>query len=205
MVQAVSMRLELFNFSCTLTPATRSSTKEAIVTTLLSISLLGNPILRQVAKPVEDITDRSIQDLIDNMIDTCEDANGFGIAAPQVYVPLRVFIVFSRPNERYPGIPNLGPIPIINPSIVSASDGVEKGWEGCLSIPGIRGLVPRHKSVQVSYTNREGKQEERIFDDFVARIFQHEYDHIDGVVFLDRTDPKELWMEKEYQRMLRDE
>jgi peptide deformylase len=95
------------------------------------------------------------------------------------------------------------PLAVINPMIIEASEEQEKDWEGCLSIPGIRGLVPRHKRVTVSFTNRNGGREERTFDGFAARIFQHEHDHIEGKVFLDRTCSKELVTEKEYQRMIR--
>jgi peptide deformylase len=171
--------------------------------TLLQISQLGHPILRKKAKEVENVSDPAIQALIDDMIQTCQDVDGVGIAAPQVYQPLRLFIIASKPSPRYPNAPDMEPTAIINPVITSASDEKEKDWEGCLSIPGIRGLVPRHKSVTVSFTNRNGKQEEKTFDDFIARVFQHEYDHIDGVVFLDRADSKDFIMEKEYQKIVR--
>lgn len=172
--------------------------------TLLQISQLGHPILREKAKEVENVKDPAIQALIDDMISTCQDVDGVGIAAPQVYQPLRLFIIASKPSPRYPHAPDMEPTAIINPTIVSASEETEKGWEGCLSIPGIRGQVPRHKSVKVSFTNRNGEQEEKTFDDFVARVFQHEYDHIDGIVFLDRANPKDLITEKEYQRIVRE-
>jgi peptide deformylase len=171
--------------------------------TLLQISQLGHPILREKAKEVKNIRDHAIQELIDDMIQTCQDVDGVGIAAPQVYQPLRLFIIASKPSPRYPNAPDMEPTAIINPVITSTSEEEEKDWEGCLSIPGIRGLVPRHKSVTVSFTNRNGEQEKKTFDDFVARIFQHEYDHIDGIVFLDRTDSHDIIMEKEYQKIVR--
>jgi peptide deformylase len=171
--------------------------------TLLQISQLGHPILREKARDVEDITDPGIQALIDDMIETCRDVDGVGIAAPQVYRPLRLFIVASRPNPRYPDAPHMEPIAMINPTLLSASDETVKDWEGCLSIPGIRGHVPRHRSVTVSFTNRQGRREEMTFDDFLARVFQHEYDHIEGLVFLDRTHPKDLMTEREYQKLVR--
>jgi peptide deformylase len=171
--------------------------------TLLQISQLGHPILREKAKDVETISDPGIQALIDDMIETCRDVDGVGIAASQVYRPLRLFIIASKPNPRYPNAPDMEPIAMINPSILSASDETVKDWEGCLSIPGIRGHVPRHRSVTVSFTDRQGRREEQTFDDFLARIFQHEYDHIEGRVFLDRTDPRDLITEKEYQKRVR--
>jgi peptide deformylase len=126
-----------------------------------------------------------------------------GIAAPQAYRPLRLFIIASRPNPRYPAAPDMAPLAVINPVVIEASEEKEKDWEGCLSIPGIRGLVPRHTWVAVSFTNRDGRREERTFTGFAARIFQHEHDHIEGTVFLDRTCSKELATEKEYQRRIR--
>jgi peptide deformylase len=171
--------------------------------TLRQISQLGHPILRDRAEDVTNVDDPALQSLIDDMIETCRDVDGVGIAAPQVYQPLRLFIIASRPNPRYPAAPDMEPLAVINPTIVAASEEKEKDWEGCLSIPGIRGLVPRHTSVTVSFTSRHGGREERTFDNFAARIFQHEHDHIGGTVFLDRTCSKDLVTEKEYQRRIR--
>lgn len=171
--------------------------------TLLQISQLGHPVLRAKAKEVEDVADPDIQALIDDMIATCLDVDGVGIAAPQVYRSLRLFIVASRPNARYPSAPAMEPMAMINPTILSASTEMEKGWEGCLSIPGIRGHVPRHRWLTLSFTTREGGREEKVLDGFLARIVQHEFDHIEGRVFLDRTDPRDLITEKEYQKRLR--
>ena len=170
--------------------------------TLLQISQLGHPILRRKAREVENVSDPAIQALIDDMIHTCQDVDGVGIAAPQVYQQLRLFIIASKPSPCYPNAPYMEPMAIINPVITFTSEEKEKDWEGCLSIPGIRGLVPRHKMVMVSFTNRNCEQEEKIFDGFIARVFQHEYDHIDGIVFLDRADSKDLIMEKEYQKII---
>ena len=90
---------------------------------------------------------------------------------------------------------------MINPEIIERSDDMVKGWEGCLSIPGIRGKVPRHRRIRARYLTLEGMDVEREFDDFVARIFQHEYDHLQGFVFLDRLEsPRDVITEKEYQK-----
>lgn len=170
---------------------------------ILEISELGHPVLRQTAKEVEAIDDKEIQVFIDDLILTCIDSNGVGIAAPQVYDSKRIFIVYSHPNLRYPHAPELGPIAIINPEILSSSDERETDWEGCLSIPGIRGLVPRHKTIKVKYFTRDGEEVEREFEDFVARIFQHELDHLDGIVFLDRMESnKDIITEREYHRLM---
>jgi peptide deformylase len=170
---------------------------------ILEIAELGNPALRERASEVEDIHDPGVQSFIDDLIVTGLNANGVGIAAPQVSVPKRIFIVSSRPNIRYPNAPVMEPTAIINPEIVSYSEETVKDWEGCLSIPGIRGLVPRHRSVRVKYLLRDGTREEREFSDFIARIFQHEYDHLNGVLFLDRLESnKDIITEREYMKLL---
>ncbi|MFA9407885.1 MAG: peptide deformylase [Candidatus Dadabacteria bacterium] len=170
---------------------------------ILEISELGHPILRQRASEVVDLHDKDVQNFIDDLIETCIDSNGVGIAAPQVYKSERIFIISSRPNARYPNAPELGSIALINPAITSFSEEKEKDWEGCLSIPGIRGLVPRHKTIKVKYQTRDGVLVENEFSDFIARIFQHELDHLNGIVFLDRIDSnKELVTEKEYYKII---
>ena len=170
---------------------------------ILEIAELGHPILRQRASEVENFKDPELQSFIDDLIETGIDSNGVGIAAPQVYESKRIFIISSRPNTRYPSAPELGPIALINPEIVSHSSEKEKDWEGCLSIPGIRGLVPRYKRVKVKYVTRDGISKEDEFSDFVARIFQHELDHLDGIVFLDRMESShEIITEKEYGKLM---
>lgn len=172
--------------------------------TLLQIAQLGQPVLRQKAKPVTNIKDRKIQKLIDDLMVTVMDVNGAGISAPQVYQSLRIFIVASHPNPRYPNAPDMKPTPMINPRLISHSRETKKDWEGCLSIPGIRGLVPRFVSVKIEYTDRGGKKLRTEFtNDFIARIFQHELDHLDGIVFVDRLEStKDIISEKEYQKLI---
>ncbi|KAB8316719.1 peptide deformylase [Tolypothrix campylonemoides VB511288] len=168
---------------------------------LLPIIELGDPILRQKATVVENINDQRIQKLIDDLMATVAQANGVGIAAPQVAQSCRLFIVASRPNLRYPNAPSMEPTAMINPKIIASSTEIVKGWEGCLSIPGIRGLVPRSQAIEVEYTNRNGKLQKQEFTDFVARIFQHEYDHLDGIVFLDRLESTlDIITEQVYQK-----
>ena len=171
---------------------------------LLQIAQLGNPVIGKKSKSVDNSEDKNFQELIDNMIGTCLDVNGVGIAAPQVYKPVRLFIVASQPNSRYPDAPKMKPLAIINPRIIAFSKTSIEGWEGCLSVPSIRGFVARHSYIAVEYTTREGKKAKKTFKGFVARIFQHEYDHIEGKVFLDRVQStKNLISEKEYQKMIR--
>lgn len=167
------------------------------------ISQLGQPVLREVAKRVEVPADPAVQALIDDLLVTLVDANGVGLAAPQVFEPLSIFIIASRPNPRYPDAPDLDPLVVINPQLLWASPEKEKGWEGCLSIPGLRGIVPRHRKIGVRYLSREGVVREEEFAHFPARVFQHEYDHLQGVVFLDRLEStRELVTEKEYLRLV---
>ena len=171
---------------------------------LRQIAQLGHPVLRTPATRVERPDSVEIRTLIDDMLATLREADGVGIAAPQVYESVALFIVASRPNPRYPDAPTMEPEVVINPEIVERSDEMIKGWEGCLSIPGIRGEVPRHRRIRARYLTAAGQQIEREFTDFVARIFQHEDDHLRGVVFLDRLEStRDIVTEKEYQKMLK--
>ncbi|MDJ0736814.1 MAG: peptide deformylase [Nostocaceae cyanobacterium] len=170
---------------------------------LLSVIQLGNPILRQKAKEVENIQDEKIQQLVDDLILTVADANGVGIASPQVGESYRIFIVASRPNPRYPNAPEMEPTAMINPRIIAHKSEIVKGWEGCLSIPGIRGLVPRYQTIKVEYFDRNGQLQTRQFTDFISRIFQHEIDHLNGVVFVDRLESTlDIVTEQEYQNRI---
>ncbi|MBW4627758.1 MAG: peptide deformylase [Brasilonema octagenarum HA4186-MV1] len=170
---------------------------------LLSILQLGEPILRQKGSFVENINDEQIQKLIDDLVTTVDQANGVGIAAPQVAQSSRLFIVASRPNPRYPNAPEMEPTAMINPKIIAHSTEIVKGWEGCLCVPGIRGLVPRYQEIEVEYTDRHGKTQKQEFTDFVARIFQHEHDHLDGIIFLDRLESTlDIITEQQYQKQL---
>jgi peptide deformylase len=168
---------------------------------LRQIAQLGNPVLRTPAAPLILPAGDAVQTLIADMLATLEDAGGVGIAAPQVYEPAAIFIVASRPNPRYPTAPLMRPEVVINPTIIERSDERVKDWEGCLSIPGLRGLVPRHRRIRARYQTVEGAVVEREFVDFVARIFQHEDDHLRGIVFLDRLEStRDVVTEKEYQK-----
>jgi peptide deformylase len=163
---------------------------------------LGHPVLRQVAQPVDSIRDKSVQQLIDQLLTTVRAANGVGIAAPQLGYSLRILVIASRPNLRYPYAPLMEPTVLINPRLIAASDEMELGWEGCLSVPGVRGQVPRHQTVEVEYCDRHGQPHRQIWHGFVARIFQHEADHLEGKVFLDRVQSEaDLLTEDAYQAM----
>jgi peptide deformylase len=165
------------------------------------VAQLGHKILRLKAIPVKEIT--SVQSLIDDMLLTISDSNGVGIAAPQVYESIQIFIIASYPSPRYPDAQKMEPTAIINPEILWFSDEQDKDWEGCLSIPGIRGFVPRYQSVRAKYLTREGKIQVQTFSDFLARVFQHEYDHLNGISFLDRLETtKDIITEKEFYKLM---
>ncbi len=169
----------------------------------LKIAELGNPILRSPARSIDDIQSPYIQQLIDNLIHTAIKTNGVGIAAPQVSESVRLFIVASRPNLRYLHAPVMAPTPMINPQIVAYSDEPVKGWEGCLSVPGLRGQVTRSREIEVHYCDRYGQLQQKVFTDFVARIIQHEFDHLNGKVFLDRVENTfDLMSEAEYHAQI---
>jgi peptide deformylase len=169
---------------------------------LRQIAQLGQPVLREVARMIDDPLAPLIQQLIDDMMVTVADANGVGLAAPQVFESLRLFVISSRPNPRYPHAPHMEPTAMINPELLWVSDDKVKDWEGCLSIPGLRGLVPRHARIGVRYVTREGEVREEEYAGFLARVFQHEFDHIQGIVFVDRLESSlELVTEKEYVRL----
>jgi peptide deformylase len=168
---------------------------------LRQIAQLGNPILRAPAAPVPFPLTDDLATLIDDMLETLRDADGVGLAAPQVHQPLQIMIVASRPNPRYPEAVEMEPLVVVNPEIVERSGERVKGWEGCLSIPGLRGEVSRHKRVTARYQDVDGEPVVREFHDFIARIFQHEDDHLRGIVFLDRLeDGGRLATEREYQK-----
>ena len=168
-----------------------------------SIALLGAEVIRQVASEIEEIESEETQTLIDDLLLTCIDSQGMGIASPQISVSKRLFIMASKPNKRYPSAPKMKPKAIINPKIIAYGDEVEKDWEGCLSLPNVRALVPRSTQIEVSYFTRDGKAVNEVLDGFLARVFQHEFDHLDGKVFIDRVESAlDVVMEKEYMRMI---
>lgn len=174
---------------------------------ILEIAELGEKVLLQKAKKVESVKDPDIQDLIDDMTATLKHYNGVGMAAPQIFKSLEIIIVHSYPNPRYPYAPEFGPEAMVNPKIIKKSEEKEKGWEGCLSIPGIRGLVPRHKEITVEYTMRDGELKTMEAKDFIARIIQHEVDHLNGrLCFLfTKESIEDLASEKVWKRIIAEE
>jgi peptide deformylase len=169
---------------------------------LPKVAQLGEPILRNKAQPVITINP-NILELIDSLTATAIAKKGVGIAAPQISQSYRLFIVASHPSDRYPHAPTMPPTAMINPRILSHSDEIVKDWEGCLSVPDTRGLVPRYREITVEYTTKAGETKQEILTDFVARIFQHELDHLDGILFIDRIqDPADFFTEAEYRQII---
>lgn len=170
----------------------------------VEIAQLGHPILRQQAKHVDAINAATLK-IIDDMLHTLAKGNGVGLAAPQVFLSLRIVIIASRPSQRYPLAPQMEPLVMLNPEFEQQADTRAKDWEGCLSIPGIRALVPRYTTIKISYQDRQGKRQTLVADDFIARIFQHEYDHLNGMVYLDRVeDNKDIISEYEFQQLMQE-
>jgi peptide deformylase len=166
---------------------------------LSEIAQLGAKVLRLQAQVVTDIQSAEIQQIIETLQDTLATTQGVGIAAPQISVSKRIIIIASRPTSRYPSAPLMEPTVMINPAYQTLSDVREKDWEGCLSIPGIRALVPRYQEILVDYTNLQGVLVEAKLEGFVARVFQHEFDHLEGKVYLDRVeDNSDIFAESEY-------
>ena len=149
---------------------------------------IGNPVLRKIAEPVRDIKQPQIQSLIDKLMVTMLEENGVGIAAPQIGHSLAIVIIASRPNVRYPDAPQMEPIVLINPRIVSHSEEMVIGEEGCLSVKETRGNVERYQMVTVEYDDRQGVKHAETYEGFVARIIQHELDHLHGILFVDRVE-----------------
>ena len=160
---------------------------------------MGHPVLRERARPLDksDLKSAVVQKLIDDMIDTMHEYHGVGLAAPQVHEPLRVFVALldEEPDAKSEAVV------VINPEIVPNGLAMEEGWEGCLSIPDIRGRVPRFTDIAVKALDRTGRTVELGLKNFPARVAQHETDHLDGVLFFDRMKSFEsLTFLEEYSR-----
>ena len=160
---------------------------------ILKIARMGHPVLNQVAEPVPDPTAPEIRRLVNDMVETMMDANGAGLAAPQVHVPLRV-VIFQAPDERtVPGLAedelydHTAPLTVlINPEIAVLDPTPEGGWEGCLSVPGLRGWVERPAHIRYRGIGLDGQMIEREARGFHARVVQHECDHLDGRLYTSR-------------------
>lgn len=169
--------------------------------TPLPIAQLGEPVLRQVAEPVAEPTSPAIRQLWQRMLVTMREARGVGIAAPQVFESKRLMIIASQPNARYPDAPAMAPLVLINPEILATGGEPCDFVEGCLSVPGIRGKVTRPDQVSVRYLDVDGEQQTLELQGFPARIFLHEFDHLEGKTFLDQVNsPADLVANSVWER-----
>ena len=169
---------------------------------------IGEPVLRERAREIssEEIGSAAIQQLIDDLIDTKRATHGAGIAANQVGEPVRVAIVeVEEGNPRYPYKPPVPLTVMINPSLEPVGDERIEINEGCLSVPDLRGSLPRHLAVRVRYLDRDGKEHEEVKRGLTAGTFQHEVDHLDGTLFVDRADPRTFATWEQFDRHQRDE
>jgi peptide deformylase len=176
---------------------------------ILKVARMGHPVLRKRARALDraDLKSSAVQKLIDDMIETMGEYHGIGLAAPQVHEGVRIFIAGMQEadgddEEEEAGIV---PVPFVNPEIVPIGNDKETDWEGCLSIPDVRGRVPRYTRVKIRGLDREGVRQELQLVGFQARVVQHENDHLDGVLFFDRMPSLEtLTFLDEYGKYWRD-
>ena len=165
---------------------------------ILKIARMGHPVLRQHARPLEldEIGTPRIQRLIDDMFETMNDSQGIGLAGPQVHESIRLFVAGVDDEDG-----TMPPVVMINPTLTPVGSALEEDWEGCLSIPDIRGRVSRPTDIRIRAFDRRGKSIAMTADGFPARVIQHETDHLDGVLFFDRmTSFESLTFLDEYSR-----
>jgi len=178
---------------------------------ILKIAQMGEPVLRRKADPIEpsQISSARIQTLIDDMIETMHDADGAGLAAPQVYESLQLCVIEVNQNPRYPQfepIPLMVLInPVVTPLVTGGTLSVEESfemYEGCLSVQGMRGKVKRPRKVRVQALDRAGNPLDFVWESFRAVVVQHETDHLNGTLYVDRADPRTLTFLREYERFV---
>lgn len=167
------------------------------------IASIGHPILRERARSLtrEELATPHWQAFIDDLVDTMRDANGAGLAAIQIYEPVRICAIEVKNNPRYPYKPNVPLTVLVNPVLTPIGDALFDNFEGCLSVPDMRGVVKRHCEVRVQAWDRHGRDLDFVARGLTAGTYQHECDHLDGKVFLDRvTDTTTLCTWKEFER-----
>jgi peptide deformylase len=155
---------------------------------ILKVARLGHPVLRRAADSlsIAELRSPAIQKLIDDMIETMKEYDGVGLAADQVHESKQIAVLEVADNPRYPQKPKVPLTVLINPKITPLTEDTEDDWEGCLSIPDLRGQVPRYRTIRVQALDRDGKELDFGAADFHARVIQHEWDHLNGKVYLDR-------------------
>ena len=154
---------------------------------------IGDPRLREVSQPVDGLDTPELHDLVRDMFDTMAAADGAGLAAPQIGVLKRVMIFGVETNPRYPDAEVVPTTVLVNPEFETLDDTPTSGWEGCLSVPGMRGYVPRHTAVRYRGFDQFGNAVERVAEGFHAVVFQHEFDHLDGILYPDRIVDRALF------------
>jgi len=170
---------------------------------ILKVARMGHPVLREVAREIEvdEIPTREFQEFVDSMIDTMREYDGAGLAAPQVHVSKRVLVMELQDNPRYPDAEEIPLSVVINPRVTPLGDDRIAVVEGCLSLPDLRGVVPRIATVELEAVDRHGKAFRRRFEGFPAAVVQHECDHLDGVLYVDRVeDTRTLSFVREFER-----
>ena len=172
---------------------------------ILKVARLGFPSLRTAALPVppERIATHDFQKLIDDMVETMHEYSGVGVAAPQVHLPIQLAVLEVENHPRYPDMPSVPLTVLINPVVTILDRTIVEEWEGCLSVPDLRGKVPRFKQLRVTALGRNAEPIEIVASDFHARVIQHETDHLKGEVYLDRMpDLRKLGFLQEWQRYM---
>ena len=179
--------------------------------TIRKIAQLGEPVLRQRARELvrEELTLPRVSSLVEDMIETMHDANGAGLAAPQVYESVRLVVIEVNANDRYPDVEPIPLTVLVNPKLTPLVAGTPRAladedaisvYEGCLSVTGLRGRVRRPRVVRVEALDLQGKALDFVWEGFHAAVVQHEVDHLDGTLFVDRADPLTLTFLREYER-----
>ncbi|MBI4608686.1 MAG: peptide deformylase [Candidatus Rokubacteria bacterium] len=155
---------------------------------ILKVARLGHPVLRKVTEQVlpSELRSPEVQSFIDDMVETMREYNGAGLAATQVHTLKQIAVIEVLDNPRYPAAPSIPLTVIVNPRVTPLTPEMEEDWEGCLSIPDLRGKVPRYTTVRLEALDRQGEPIELTASHFFARVIQHEADHLNGIVYLDR-------------------
>jgi peptide deformylase len=166
------------------------------------IAQIGHPVLRQVAREVsrEELASAAMQQFIDDLVETMHDADGAGLAAIQVYEPIRICAIEVRNNPRYPYKPQIPLTILVNPVLTPVDEEQFDNYEGCLSVPNLRGVVKRNVHVRVQALDRHGNAIDEVVHGLKAGTYQHEVDHLNGKIFVDRADPSTFTTWTEFER-----
>jgi peptide deformylase len=167
------------------------------------LKVIGDEVLKWIAKevPVDQIEEQA--EIINKMIETMRDNIGVGIAAPQIGISDRIVVIEIQENKRYPNAKKMPLTVMINPEITIVDQEKEDGFEGCLSVPGIRAIVPRYKKIKIDYLSQNGEKEMMFLEGFPARVAQHEVDHLNGIVFLEKViDKKSFITDENYKKYI---